>query len=271
MSELLVQLREHPPSLNLGGFALHVQAIGVFGPGCRLGVVLAGYAEGSPAGPEDFLNELLLAPPHREASYAIVDHYGLLICKQVRSAHPSYRGVRGRSSRGRLSQGEYYHHDGCSAPSKPRVVEIRFPYQEVEREVATAIAAFPDTVYAMLRHVGEVLKPDAELRAWQRRLEGEQALSDADLNLVQGMVLRAVRRDLSAEGARAYLRRVDELALAYRQPWEMGESRLIANNPPARGQLHTMQHRRAYLRPHTPGVANGSLVKRWPAEELRES
>jgi hypothetical protein len=29
-----------------------------------------------------------------------------------------------------------------------------------------------------------------------------------------------------------------------------------------------MQHRRAYQAPHTGGVANGHLVKRWPNEEL---
>ena len=30
----------------------------------------------------------------------------------------------------------------------------------------------------------------------------------------------------------------------------------------------TMQHRRAYQAPHTGGVANGHLVKRWTNEEL---
>ena len=44
----------------------------------------------------------------------------------------------------------------------------------------------------------------------------------------------------------------------------MGESRIIAN---ANAGV-TMQHRRAYQTPHSGGVANGHLVKRWPNEEL---
>jgi hypothetical protein len=44
----------------------------------------------------------------------------------------------------------------------------------------------------------------------------------------------------------------------------MGESRLISN---AHAGL-TMQHRRAYQEVNRAGVANGSLVKRWPTEEL---
>ena len=39
---------------------------------------------------------------------------------------------------------------------------------------------------------------------------------------------------------------------------------IIANRNPVR----TMQHRRAYQAPHTGGVANGHLVKRWTNEEL---
>ena len=68
----------------------------------------------------------------------------------------------------------------------------------------------------------------------------------------------------NAEGARAYNRQVDEAATAYFEPSAMGESRLIAN---ANSGV-TMQHRRAYQAPHTGGVANGHLVKRWPNEEL---
>ena len=75
-------------------------------------------------------------------------------------------------------------------------------------------------------------------------------------------VNRAVRRALPAESQRAYLREVDVRVGAYRQPWEMGESRFIANANPAR----TMQHRRAYLEVHTGKRPNGRLVKRWPAE-----
>jgi hypothetical protein len=65
------------------------------------------------------------------------------------------------------------------------------------------------------------------------------------------------------EGARAYFRQV-KAANAYFESWALGESRFIAN---ANSRL-TMQHRRAYQAPHTGGVANGHLVKRWTNEEL---
>ena len=83
-----------------------------------------------------------------------------------------------------------------------------------------------------------------------------------DWDAIQGTVNRAVRRALSAEDQRAYLRQVDVRVGAYREPWEMGESRFIANANPG----HTMQHRRAYLEVHAGKRPNGSLVKRWPAE-----
>jgi hypothetical protein len=73
-----------------------------------------------------------------------------------------------------------------------------------------------------------------------------------------------VRKKLNAEGARSYFRQVDAAANAYFEPWALGESRFIAN---ANSRL-TMQHRRAYQAPHTGGVANGHLVKRWTNEEL---
>jgi hypothetical protein len=73
-----------------------------------------------------------------------------------------------------------------------------------------------------------------------------------------------VRKKLNAEGARSYFRQVDTAANAYFEPWALGESRFIAN---ANSRL-TMQHRRAYQAPHTGGVANGHLVKRWTNEEL---
>ncbi|MEY3511265.1 MAG: hypothetical protein RI914_1864, partial [Pseudomonadota bacterium] len=72
------------------------------------------------------------------------------------------------------------------------------------------------------------------------------------------------RKKLNAEGARSYFRQVDAQANAYFEPWALGESRFIANAN--RGV--TMQHRRAYQTPHTGGVANGHLVKRWTNEEL---
>lgn len=268
MPDLVTQLREPTTTLRVGSFLLRVEGQGVFGPQRRLGIVLNAYAPGGSTGPEDYLNELLLAPEFREETYRVVDTWGLLVCKSVRSSHPSYRDVRGRSSRGRLSQGEYFHHDGCSEPSNPRVVEIRMPHQEVGRQVATAIAPFPATVYAMLRHGSELLRPDAEITPWRERLGAHGKLPADKLELVQGLVTRAVRRELAAEDARDFFREVDKLACAYCEPWEMGESRLICNTHPKTGQLGTVQHRRAYQVEHTGGVANGKLVKRWPAEEL---
>jgi len=268
MLDLVAQLDSDSEVLLVGEHRLRIAARGVFGRERTLGVVLSGYAEGRGEGPEDYLSELLLAPENSEATYQVIDRWGLLACKALRSDHPSYRRVRGRSSRGRLSQGEYYHHDGCSGPTKPRVVEIRCPYQAVPRRVATAIAPFEPTVYAMIRHGAEHLSADAELTPWRERVDGGAPLVDDELDLVQGLVTRAVRRELSAEAARAFFRQIDELAFAYREPWEMGESRLIANAHPSSGQAGTMQHRRAHLTPHTGGVANGELVKRWPAEEL---
>jgi len=89
-------------------------------------------------------------------------------------------------------------------------------------------------------------------------------MDDAALDQLQGLITRTVRKKLNAEGARAYFRQVDVAAHAYFEPWALGESRIIAN---ANSGV-TMQHRRAYQAPHTGGVANGHLVKRWPNEEL---
>jgi len=272
MLDLVAQLDSDSEVLDVGEHRLRIAARGVFGREHSLGIILSGYAEGRSGGPEDYLSELLLAPENSEATYQVIDRWGLLVCKDLRSDHPSYRRVRGRSSRGRLSQGEYYHHDGCSGPTKPRVVEIRCPYQAVPRRVATAIAPFEPTVEAMIRHGARLLSADAELTPWRERVDGGAPLVGDELDLVQGLITRAVRRELSAEAARAFFREIDELSFAYREPWEMGESRLIANAPPhhhpGAGQAGTMQHRRAHLTPHTGGVANGELVKRWPAEEL---
>ena len=148
------------------------------------------------------------------------------------------------------------------------MVEIRFPHQEVERLVATAVAPYPASVYAMLRHAKEVLELEPAIVDWWQRLEMHGELPPENYDLVQGLVTRAIRRDLDAEAARAFFREVDERCEAYCEPWRMGESRLISNAHPKTGQVGTMQHRRAYLHEHRGGVANGKLVKRWPAEEL---
>ena len=231
----------------------------------RFGLVVAAL-DGESAPPADYVNEILLAPEHREAFFALVDHHGLVVCKGVGGDDALHRGVRGRSSRGRLSQGEYFHHDGCSGPIKPRVVEIRCPYQEVARHTFTAIAPFPDVVVAMLLELPEILRT-GELAALHAEIVEREARTGIDWDLVQGTINRAVRRALPAEPQRAYLRQVDVRIGAYREPWEMGESRFIANRNAGR----TMQHRRAYLELHSGKRPNGHLLKRWPAElELTE-
>lgn len=228
-------------------------------PWTGIGIVIEGL-DGPTATPADYVNEILLVDAHREAFFALVDRSGLVVCKHVGGDDARHRGVRGRSSRGRLSQGEYFHHDGCSGPTKPRVVEIRCPYQEVARHTSTAIAPFPDVVMEMVRAMPARLRtPD--LVALHAAILASTVDRATDWDLVQGSVNRAVRRALPAEAQREFLRHVDLRIGAYREPWEMGESRFIANANPTR----TMQHRRAYLEPHTGNRPNGHLVKRWPA------
>lgn len=245
-----------PAALRLGGWRLLLGAR----PG--LGLVIEGVAHEREEAPEDYVNEVLLRPEHRDAFLELVDREGLVVCKRVGGDDATHQEVRGRSSRGRLSQGEYYHHDGCAGPCKPRVVEIRCPRQTIERHTATAIAPFPEVLYAMLRELPADLRASSELAAWHATLASEGALPAEEWDVAQGAVIRKVRRALSAEDARAYLRAVDVRAGAYREPWAMGESRFIANANGAR----TMQHRRAYLEAHTGNRPNGRLVKRWPAE-----
>ena len=250
---------------SLESEALHIGAWRLLlGEWSGLGVVIEGLVNAAPgvATPADYANEVLLADAHREAFLALIDRAGLVVCKQVGGDDAAHRDVRGRSSRGKLSQGEYYHHDGCSGPTKPRVVEIRCPYQTVGRSVATAVAPFPETLYAMLRELPAELR-DADLDAWYATLETDGVLPADQWDLVQGAINRTVRRELDAESARAFFRSVDLRAGAYREPWTMGESCFIANANPDR----TLQHRRAYLEVHSGGRPNGKLVKRWPAEE----
>jgi hypothetical protein len=221
--------------------------------------------EGHPEG-GDYLHERLLTPDSRDAFFELIDATGLVVCLNLPTQHPTYRDVRGRSSKGRLSQGEYYHHDGCSSPSKPRVVEIRCPYQTVARSVATAVAPHHAVMRAMLACLPEELAADACWAPWRERLTAAEMPTYAELDQLQGLLNRMVRRKLPAEAARAFFRAVDAAADAYVEPWAMGESRLIANAPLTSST--TMQHRRAYQRPISVGTANGSLVKRWPNEEL---
>ncbi|PUE10449.1 hypothetical protein [Limnohabitans sp. T6-20] len=214
--------------------------------------------------PNDYLHDKLLLPEWREAFYQLVDATGLVVCLNVHTQHPTYRDVRGRSSKGRLSQGEYYHHDGCTGPVKPRFVEIRCPIQPQTRGVATAVAPQHDVVKAMV----QVLPADLAAAPALAGIDMSHAtISQMDyeaLEHLQGLITRTVRKKLNAEGARSYFRQVDAAANAYFEPWALGESRFIAN---ANSGI-TMQHRRAYQAPHTGGVANGHLVKRWTNEEL---
>lgn len=227
-------------------------------------LVIEGEDVGGQIQPSDYLHEQLLLPKWREAFYQLVDNTGLVVCLNVHTQHPTYRDVRGRSSKGRLSQGEYYHHDGCTGPVKPRFVEIRCPIQPQSRGVATAVAPHRDVVKAMVQVLPVELAATSALATQDMRPEALEHMDDASLDLLQGLITRTVRKKLNAEGARSYFRQVDAAANAYFEPWALGESRFIANAN--RGT--TMQHRRAYQAPHTGGVANGHLVKRWTNEEL---
>ncbi len=220
--------------------------------------------EGSPAVPSDYLHDMLLSPEWREAFYQLVDATGLVVCLNLHTQHPTYRDVRGRSSKGRLSQGEYYHHDGCSGPIKPRFVEIRCPIQPQTRGVATAVAPHHAVVAAMVQVLPADLAAAPALAAQDMSPDALIQMDDAALDQLQGLITRTVRKKLNAEGARAYFREVDQAANAYFEPWALGESRIIAN---ANSGV-SMQHRRAYQSLHAGGVANGHLVKRWPNEEL---
>ena len=214
--------------------------------------------------PSDYLHKQLLLPQWREAFFQLVDATGLVVCLNVHTEHPTYRDVRGRSSKGRLSQGEYYHHDGCTGPVKPRLVEIRCPIQPQTRGVATAVAPHRDVVKAMVQVLPTELAAAAALAGQDMRQASLRDMDDAALDQLQGLLTRTVRKKLNAEGARAYFRQVDAAAHAYFEPWALGESRFIAN---ANSGV-TLQHRRAYQGPHTGGVAHGHLVKRWTNEEL---
>lgn len=225
-------------------------------------VPVADQAVGEASAPSDYMNDLLLTEPHREQFFSLVDQVGLVVCKHVGGDDHLHRDVKGRSSRGRLSQGEFFHHDGCSGPVKPRVVEIRCPYQEVARHTATAIAPYPDVLYAMLLELRPDLRAVGELEAWHTRLLATGELPKDQWDSIQGALNRTLRRALRSEAARAYFRNVDVRAGGYREPWEMGECRFIAN---ANG-IKTMQHRRAYIDIHDGGRANGRLLKRWPAD-----
>ena len=227
-------------------------------------LVIEGEVGSEASAPSDYLHDKLLLPEWREAFYQLVDATGLVVCLNSHTQHPTYRDVRGRSSKGRLSQGEYYHHDGCTGPVKPRFVEIRCPIQPQTRGVATAVAPHRDVVNAMVQVLPTELAATPALTGIDMSLATISQMDDAALDHLQGLITRTVRKKLNAEGARSYFRHVDAAANAYFEPWALGESRFIANA----NSGTTMQHRRAYQTPHTGGVAHGHLVKRWTNEEL---
>ena len=236
----------------------------------RFGIVIQGPADCSTnaeSQPTDYLHDVLLAPAHKDTLLDLVETEGLVVCKNVATDEPTYRKVRGKTSGGKLSQAEYYHHDGCSCPTKPRVVEIRLPHQEVGRDIATAIAPFTDVILAMLQTLPKNMKADAELARVATAFGSprDQWPPAATWDKIQGRITRMVRKELDAEACRAYFRTVDQAAGAYVLPWEMGESRLMLNNHVDLSK--TMQHRRSLQKPKSELTDNGSLVKRWTAEE----
>ena len=219
----------------------------------------------------DYLHAHLLAEPNRDAFLQLVEDERLVVCKNVVSNDPTYRRVRGKSSSQKLSQAEYYHHDGCSCPTKPRLVEIRLPEQVIGREIATAIAPFANVIAAMLTALPAHFKTERNLdeSIQQALIDFAKPKSEwpsaESWDRIQGKVTRLIRKEFDAEACRAFFREVDSLADAYVLPWEMGESRLMLNN---HADLSiTMQHRRAMQRAKSENEQNGSLVKRWTAEE----
>lgn len=254
------------------GLGLVIDGLDALAPPAAIPVSAS--AGAAPPVPADYVDDVLLTPAYADQFFRLVDAVGLVVCKNVADG-TRHRDVRGRSSRGRLSQGEFYHHDGCSGPTKPRVVEIRCPYQDIARHTPTAIAPFPDVLVAMLLELRADLRSTGDLLAWHTALTAGRGLPDIDLDELQGTINRAIRRALDAEALRAYFRRVDLRANAYREPWTMGESRFISNATYDRtvpDKRRTMQHRRAYLDDPVAGRPNGRLLKRWPADpDLEEA
>ena len=126
----------------------------------------------------------------------------------------------------------------------------------------TSVARFPQVVSAMLLTLPETLLRSAELLRWRDAVRAGEPV-DADWEVVQGEVNRRIRR-LAADDGIAWFQDVDAAAGSYLEPWTFGESRFMANENP----VQTVQHRRAIGPPWQPGVPNGGLLKRWPAEEL---
>ena len=120
---------------------------------------------------------------------------------------------------------------------------------------------------AMLKCLPEHLRVEADIADAVEQFAGDPANRPPtdQWDKIQGRVTRLVRREMDAESCRSFFRDVDAAAGAYVVPWEMGESRLMLNNHDDLSQ--TMQHRRSYQKIREQNEQNGSLVKRWTAEE----
>jgi hypothetical protein len=233
-------------------------------PRTGLGLVVIG-VPGQPDGPAPYLDGILSDPTSREAFFALVDAEGLVVARNLEIDPQGYRHVGGSRGQGRLSQGEYFHHDGCSSPTRPRVVEIRCPPQPVVRAMGTSVSLFPGNVRAMLRALPAARRAAGGLdRPYAADRAGEEP--DGGWEHVQGLINRVLRH-IDVEDARAFLQEVDEASSSFREPWTLGESRFMANA----NATQTVQHRRACLVPWTLGTPNGQLLKRWPAEELTDT
>lgn len=248
-----------PSTLTLGGVDFRVSRPHAFG------LVIEAAVDAGPEAAADYLHAVLLAEGNRDAFCALIEAEGLVVCRNIRQEHATYRPVAGKSGRGRLSQAEYYHHDGCSGPQKPRFDEIRLPWGAQSRRATTAVARFGDVVGAQLAVLPERMVDD-EVAAWRAAFADPATRPPVDeWDTIQGRVTRRVRKELDAAGARAWFAEVDRRSGAYLLPWEPGESRLMLNDHPDR--TRTMQHRRAEPAEREAGSATAALVKRWTAEE----
>ena len=235
-----------------GTFELVRQKRGAFG--CGLLGLSEQHERAAP-----YLDDIFNSERAREDFFRLVDNEGVVVCKNLLIDESPYRKVGGKRSAGRLSQGEYFHHDGCSKPENPRVVEIRCPAQHTLRTMNTAGAPFPKVVSAMVEMLPASIKTDPFFEEENARLLAMPFEHKAWENL-QGKINRTLRL-LSSEITRDYFRSVDKKVGAYVEPWTFNESRFYANQNDAR----TVQHRRACPLLQTP---SGGLLKRWPAEEL---
>ena len=244
------------PTLQIGPTRLRVL------PENHFGVVRGGPADVEPGVASPYLDDILSSASGRAAFFDLIDRSGLVVCQNLDIDPTPYRRVRGRRGHGRMSQAEHFHHDGCSSPTKPRVVEIRCPDQHWARTVPTAVAPFPQVVRQMLYALPSLLLRAGDLAHTRDALRAGEPF-EGDWDTVQGIVNRTIRQ-LSAESGRAYFRDVDQAVKSYAHPWTLRESRFIAND----NAIQTAQHRRALGTHWEEGAPNGHLLKRWPAEEL---